>query len=224
MSQIKLSKRLSTVASLVRDGAIVADIGTDHAYLPIYLVQADIAKRAIASDINEGPIMRARANIEKNTLEDKIITYIANGLDGIEKHTPTDILICGMGGELIAQIIDACDYVKNGDISLILQPMTTAFELREYLKNGFSIYDEEVVFEDGKYYQIICARYDGQAHSYSDVELELGSINIKKRTDTFLRLLDYTINKKKKILDGQLCGGCDTAKTEREINELEKLK
>ena len=224
MSQIKLSKRLSTVASLVRDGAIVADIGTDHAYLPIYLVQANIAKRAIASDINEGPIMRARANIEKNTLEDKIITYIANGLDGLEKHTPTDILICGMGGELIAQIIDTCDYVKNGDISLILQPMTTAFELREYLKNGFSIYDEEVVFEDGKYYQIICARYDGQVHSYSDVELELGSINIKKRTDTFLGLLDYTINKKKKILDGQLCGGCDTAKTEREINELEKLK
>ena len=104
---LKISERLCTAASYVRDGAVVADIGTDHAYLPIYLALENKITRAIASDVNEGPISKARENISKYNLDNTIDTCIAKGLDGIDKYSPTDIVICGMGGELIAKILDA---------------------------------------------------------------------------------------------------------------------
>ncbi len=221
---IKLSKRLSTVASFVRNGVIVADVGTDHAYLPIYLVQSKKAKKAIATDINEGPLSRARENILQNGLENEILTYISDGLNGIESNFPDDIMICGMGGELIAEILDKSNYVKNSNVNLILQPMTSAKELREYLQNGFFIYDETVVFEDGKFYQIICAKYDGQKHKFSEIELEVGEINIMNKSNDFKEFIAHTIEKKKKIFLGLKKSGRDTTGVEKEIKDLEKLK
>lgn len=224
MSDIKLSKRLSTAASYVRSGAFVADIGTDHAYLPIHLVLSNRVNGALASDINKGPILKAKEHIEKYGLSDKIFTQIASGLDGIEKYEPTDIVICGMGGELIAEILDKSDYVKNSRIRLILQPMTSAFELREYLSNGFSTIAENIVCEDGKIYQVICAEYDGQIHSYTKAELELGKKNIENRTVEFSELLNATILKKQKKLRGLSVGGYETNHIEKEICELERIK
>ena len=224
MSDIKLSKRLSTAASYVRSGAFVADIGTDHAYLPIYLVSSGIAKGALASDVNEGPILKAKENITRYGQEKLVFTQIANGLEGVEAYSPTDILICGMGGELIAKIIDASSYVKNSGIRLILQPMTSVYELREYLSQGFSTIAENVVCEDGKIYQIICAEYDGQAHSYTKIELELGKKNIESKSAEYLALLNSTIAKKEKKLVGLRCGGYDTYEVENELKELEMLK
>ena len=223
MKQLKLSDRLSTATHYVRDGAIVADIGTDHAYIPIFLTLEGRVKHAIASDINEGPILRARENILEYGLEGKITTRISNGLNGIEQYEPTDILICGMGGELIADIIDACEYVKKSNIRLILQPMTSIYELRSYLKNGFLTIDENIVYEDGKFYQIICVEYDGITRSYSDAELELGSMNIKKREPVFLENLKFLIEKKRKIMQGIKKGGGNTEKIEKNIKELEML-
>ena len=149
---------------------------------------------------------------------------IANGLDGIEEYSPDDILICGMGGELISEIIEKCEYVKNIDKRLILQPMTCISELRDYLRKGFEIIDEAIVYEDRKYYQIICARYDGKIREFSSAELELGKINIQRREDVFLKMLDFYIDKKKKIRNGILKGGCDSTRIETEILEMEKLK
>ena len=224
MREIKLSERLRTAASYVRSGAFVADIGTDHAYLPIYLVVNGIANQALASDINEGPIMKARENIAKFLLTDKIFTQISSGLDGVTKYSPTDIVICGMGGELIARIIEASPYVKKAGIRLILQPMTCITELREYLSHGFNIIDESIVCEDGKIYQIICAEYDGCEHTYTKAELELGKINIEKCALGYRELLFSTIAKKEKKLNGQRLGGLDTTEIEQEIEELERLK
>lgn len=224
MGEIKLSKRLSTAASYVRSGAFVADIGTDHAYLPIYLTMKGQVVGALASDVNVGPIDKAKEHIDKFGLSDKIFTQIANGLENIEKYAPTDIVICGMGGELIAEILDASDYVKNSEIRLILQPMTCVYELRNYLKDGFSTIAENIVCEDGKIYQIICAEYDGQVHSYTKAELELGRKNIESKTVEFGKLLDATITKKKKIFSGLSLGGYETTEIEKEINELEKIK
>ncbi len=220
---LKISKRLCTVASFVRGGAVVADIGTDHAYLPIYLALENKIKRAVASDINEGPIQRARENIHKNNLDDRIDTCIANGLDGIEKYAPDDIAICGMGGELIAQILEKSDYVKKEGVRLILQPMTSIYELREYLLNGFSTIAENVVYEDNKLYQIICVEYDGLKHSASNIELELGVKNIEGRGENFNKLLFSTIAKKEKKLAGLKLGGYDTTEIEKEIEELKGL-
>ena len=224
MSDFKLSKRLSTAASYVRSGAFVADIGTDHAYLPIYLVRNSIACGALASDINKGPILKAKENIAKYGLENLIKTQIANGLDGVEAYEPTDIIICGMGGELIAQILESSAYVRNNKIRLILQPMTSVAELRDYLSNGFSTVAENIVCEDGKIYQIICAEYDGNNHAYSDIELELGKHNIENKSDEFYKLLFSTIAKKEKRLSGMRLGGYDTSTIEKELEELEKLK
>ena len=220
---LKISNRLCTAASYVRDGAVVADIGTDHAYLPIFLALNNRISNAIASDINEGPINKARENIAKHNLNDKIYTCVANGLDGIENHAPTDIVICGMGGELIAQIIDKSDYAKKQGIRLILQPMTSIKELREYLQNGFSIVDEDIVFEDNKIYQIICVEYDGIVREFNDIQLELGPVNIEKGGELFNMLLNSIIKKREKKLKGLIVGGYNTEETEREIKELKKL-
>ncbi len=220
---IKISKRLCTAASYVRNGAVVADIGTDHAYLPIYLALENRITYALASDINEGPISKARENIIKYGLEDKIATAVANGLDGIEKYNPTDIVICGMGGELIAQILESSEYAKKQGIRLILQPMTSVKELREYLQNGYSTVAENVVFEDNKIYQVICVEYDGITRRYTDAELELGVKNIENGGEEFKILLNATIKKKEKRLNGLKTGGYDVFKTESEINELKKL-
>lgn len=223
MSDLKLSKRLSAAASFVRDGAVCADIGTDHAYIPISLVLDGRVDYAIASDINEGPILKAKENIEKYGLSDKISVRIADGLNGIEEYKPNSIVICGMGGELIARIINDCDYVKQQGIQLILQPMTSIAELREYLSHGFKIYDEDIVFDADKLYQIICAEYDGNEHEYTNAELEIGKINIEKRPPLYKNLVNSFIDKKKKRYNGLRLGGHPTVDVENEIKELEKL-
>ncbi|MBQ7788232.1 MAG: SAM-dependent methyltransferase [Clostridia bacterium] len=224
MADFKISKRLCTAASLVRDGAVVADIGTDHAYLPIYLALNGKIKSAIASDINEGPIERAKENIHKYNLENMIQARVAPGLEGIEKFEPTDIVICGMGGELIVKILEASQYVRNKNVRLVLQPMTTAKELREYLQNGFSTIAEKIVFEDNKIYQILCVQYVGDLEPLSEIELELGKLNIQNKEENFDKLLYSAIAKKQKRYEGLKLGGYDTSKIEKEIQELEKLK
>lgn len=223
MKKVTLGNRLCAAASFVRDGAVVADIGTDHAYLPIYLVSEGRAVSAVASDIKKGPADIAKSNVDKYAIADKITVRVAAGLDGIENYSPTDILICGMGGELIASIIDKSEYVRNENVRLILQPMTSVRELRTYLSNGFFTIDENIVYEDGKLYQVICAAYDGKEHIYADTELELGRENIRKRGELFQKLLNLTIAKKQKALDGQRLGGNDVSAIENEIKELEKL-
>ena len=202
MKELALSKRLSAAASFVSDGAIVADIGTDHAYIPINLILSGKASYAIASDVNEGPIAIAKENIEKYGVADKITVRVANGLDGIEQYKPDNILICGMGGELIVNILKASEYIKNSSVKLILQPMTSIKELREYLSDGFLITNEEIVYDASKLYQIICAQYDGISREYTNTELELGKINIKKRAPLFKDLLCQLIKKRKKRLNG----------------------
>ena len=223
MSDFKLSKRLSAAASFVRDGAVCADIGTDHAYIPISLVLEGRVKYAIASDINEGPILNAKDNIEKYGLSDKITARISDGLNGIEEYKPDSIVICGMGGELIARIINDCEYVKQKGIQLILQPMTSIAELREYLSHGFRIYDEDIVYDADKLYQIICAEYDGKEYTYTGAELEIGKINIEKRPKLYEDLVKSFIDKKKKRYNGLKLGGHPTEEVEKEIYELEKL-
>ncbi|MBQ8392598.1 MAG: SAM-dependent methyltransferase [Clostridia bacterium] len=223
MREITLSKRLSAAASLVRSGAVCADIGTDHAYIPISLVSENRVTHVIASDVNEGPIRIAKENIKSCGLEDKITVTVANGLDGIEKYSPTDILICGMGGELIVKILNASEYIKKQGVRLILQPMTSVKELREYLKNGFNIVEEIIALDSNKLYQIICAEYDGKKREYTDAELELGKINIAKKEPLFYELHKRLVEKRKKRLNGLKEGGYPTECIEMEIKELESI-
>ncbi len=170
----KLGARLQSACAYLTTGGTVADIGTDHAYLPIEIIKKGLSQRAIACDINRGPIESARRNIDAAGLSDRIETMQTDGLHGVERFHPTDILIFGMGGELIARILSEAPWVKNKEIGLILQPMSHAEILRRWLmENGFSILGETLTWED-QYYQTIHARYSGEPYALTEEELFFG--------------------------------------------------
>ncbi len=180
MNSINLGARLAAAAELVRHGAFVCDVGTDHAYLPIALCLDGKARGGIVSDINAGPIQRAKENIKKYGLTQKLTAIRTDGLCGIDRYCPEDILILGMGGELIARILEDAPWTKNEGIQLCLQPMTHPELLRAFLlENGYSIIDERLAREE-RIYQIILARYTGKTEKWSAEELLLGRINIQK--------------------------------------------
>ena len=157
----QLDNRLAACASFVRPGCKLADIGTDHGYLPIYLAKNKQIKRAIASDIRIGPLQKAAMHVRKYGVEDLVQTRLSDGLEVIFENEADDILIAGMGGELIAKILDGADWIRNPEKHLILQPMTAAEELRQYLKReGFSVLKEKAAIADGKVYSVMLAVYD----------------------------------------------------------------
>jgi len=181
MIKQELKPRMAAAASFARPGKRFADIGTDHAYLPVYLCENGIAPSGIASDINKGPLDRARQNISDAGLCDRIALNLADGMKGTTYIEPEDIYILGMGGELIARILSECDYVKKTTVRLILQPMTHQKDLRAWLlSSGFNIIDEKLVKEDGRIYQVICAEFDGVVREWSEIELLVGQHIIEK--------------------------------------------
>ncbi len=185
----RLDERLATAAEYVRGGRL-ADVGTDHAYLPVALVLSGRCRDAVASDVRRGPLERARQTVEKYGLGDRVQLVLTDGLHGIEAYEPDDVAIFGMGGELIASIIEAAGWLRERRVRLILQPMTRRAELRAYLLgHGFDILDETMSCADGRIYQTLCAEYTGQCEQYSPVELELGRCNIHKGGALFDRYL-----------------------------------
>ena len=219
-----LSARLLSVADFVRRGSFVADVGTDHAYLPIYLVLSGKASGAVASDINEGPYMRALLNIRSHSLEKKITALLTPGLSGIEKYSPDDILICGMGGELIASIIEDAPFTKDASVRLVLQPMTHSEILRKYLlDNGFSIVDETIAKEE-KIYEIICAEYaGGEREEYNEAELLVGKRNIENGSEHLPLLVERHLRTLRKIRSAKLSAGADAKDEEELIKKLEEI-
>ncbi len=153
---IKLSKRMRAVASMVTPGSVLADIGTDHAYVPISLVQRKKIPAAIAMDINKGPLKRACEHISMCQLEDYIETRLSDGVKKLKVGEVDSILIAGMGGELLIRIISEGMMVCRNVKELILQPQSDLEKVRQFLrKKKFKIVDEDMVIEDGKYYPMI---------------------------------------------------------------------
>lgn len=223
MTEITLSPRLRAAAELVRDGAFVADVGTDHAYLPIALCLSGKIRGAVASDINKGPIDRARENIEKYGLAGKISTVHTDGLRGIEPFSPEDVLILGMGGELIASILEAAPWVANAGVNLCLQPMTHAEVLRRYLiERGFEITDEKIVREGDKLYQLIHASYTTKEITpYSEEEFYLGRINIQKKPSELSALASSIAAKLTRRAEGLESTGTDTSELRSLIGKIQ---
>jgi tRNA (adenine22-N1)-methyltransferase len=153
---MKLSKRMEAAAAMVSAGNILADVGTDHGYIPIELVQRGIVPSAIAMDLREGPLSRAREHIKEQGLSERITLRLSDGVSALSKGEADTILIAGMGGELIIRILtdgaDICRSVRE----LILQPQSVIGEVRRYLReNGYRITDEDMVLEDGKFYPMM---------------------------------------------------------------------
>ena len=210
MEQIKINDRLLTAIPFVRQDKRFADIGTDHAYLPIYLVDKGIISSAVAADINQGPLDKAQENILKYGFNDSISTVLCDGLTKIEPDSVDDIAIFGMGGELIVKIIDEASWVKDSDKRLILQPMTHPEKLREYLtNNGFFIIGETLSFDRGKIYQTICAQYDGIVREFDAFTYAFGEYILKDKNNLLLELMDMTKKKLERKISGKKEGGED---------------
>lgn len=213
---MQLDSRLSAVASLVRKNSKFADIGTDHAYLPVFLIKNGIIDNAIAADLRKGPLNNAKETVEVYNLTEKIELRLSDGLDNFADGEVNEIVVAGMGGLLISQFVERTKWLKNRDIHLILQPMTHEEELRKTLfDNGFII-DNEVVAEDtDKLYIIISAYYYGDATAYSDLDLIVGRlpINEDNLSKKYLAKIYTKYNKKLIALK----------KANKEYEDLEKI-
>ena len=153
---IKLSKRMKAVAAMVTSGGVLADVGTDHGYIPIALIQRQKIKSAIAMDINKGPLARAQDNIASAQLGDYIQTRLSDGVAALGEGEADSILIAGMGGELVIHILSEGEKVCKAASELILQPQSDIRKVREYLRlHHYKIVDEDMICEDGKYYPMM---------------------------------------------------------------------
>jgi tRNA (adenine22-N1)-methyltransferase len=197
----RLTARLALVASFVRRGVPVADIGTDHAYLPVWLVNSGFAPGAVASDVRKGPLDRAKLTARSYNVENNIIFLQTDGLDGVEPSQADDVVIAGMGGELIASIICRCGWLKNPQKHLVLQPMTAQEDLREYLcKNGFTIVKEAVAAEKhgSKLYLVMSVYYSGKKSEADPLYLIAGELpkNAGDNARAYLEFKAKALNKK----------------------------
>lgn len=178
-----LSKRLQMVANCVSKGSLVADVGCDHAYISLYLVENEIALRSIALDINEGPLRKANENVREYGFEDKISIRLSNGLEKLCPGEVNSIVIAGMGGILMIQILsEGIPCVTMAD-ELILQPQSEAEKVREYLHNiNFILYEENMCIDDGKYYVVIHAKRKAEIERDCEDAIQLPSILVRERT------------------------------------------
>lgn len=177
----KMPGRMLAIANLVDSAKTVADVGCDHAYISIHLIENGKAERVIASDLREGPLKIARGNIKSAGLEEKIETRLCSGLCGYEPNEVDTVLISGMGGMLVREILSESRDVVNGADTLILEPQSDLRIVRAYLREiGFAVIDEDMLSESGKYYQIIKAKKGNSKRSFT-AEDEFGPILIRKK-------------------------------------------
>ncbi len=174
-----ISERLKLIASFVKKEACVCDVGTDHAYLPLYLSKTGKAQRVIATDIKEKPLENAKNNVLQSG-EKNIELRLCDGLFSVKQGEADTVIIAGMGGEVISGIIDRCEWIKDEKIHLILQPMTSPEILREYLYlNGFEIIEEKTLVENGKIYSVISAFFIGVKTEREPSFYYIGKVDIK---------------------------------------------
>lgn len=219
MDTVKLTPRLQCVADCIEKCNILADVGTDHAYIPIYAIQQGIAEKAIAGDVVKGPLKIAADNIKSHGLEDKITTCLANGLDSAKNADV--IVIAGMGGKLICTILeDNMETARNADY-MVIQPMTCSFELRRFLhENEFEIVNEKLAREEDKIYNIMVVK-KGKEKFDDDFHYHIG----KKLFENRDPLLSEYIKLRAKVIKKQFMGmkTSDNAELHIKAEALEKL-
>ncbi len=214
-----INKRLLACASLVREGALLGDIGTDHGYLPIYLLLEGKISRAVLSDINEGPLKKAEMNVRAAGLSEKVTLRLCDGATELCGLDITDYCIAGMGGELIASIIAGAPHLFSEDIRLILQPMSKPEALRSFLFcNGFSIEREVYTEDDGKYYVCLLAKYAGGNTEYSSADAAFGKEEAfyAAKSDDMLVYMAERERSLLRVIEGKRMGGGE-AKAEEEL-------
>ncbi len=182
---MELSKRLQTVADFVTQKT-VADIGTDHGYVPIYLHKKGVAEKIIACDINKKPLEKARENIQRANAQNVILTRLGNGLEPIRPQEVQSIVIAGMGGMLMISLLENAPHVVQTVNELVLCPHLDVAKVRKYVqKIGFYIAEEKMILEEGKYYTILHMLRGKEAYE-KEIEYIFGKILLQRR-DTVLK-------------------------------------
>ncbi|MFE4238595.1 tRNA (adenine(22)-N(1))-methyltransferase [Peribacillus butanolivorans] len=191
MNHEKLSMRLERVAIHIPKGSILADIGSDHAYLPCYAVSNGLCDQAIAGEVVEGPYQSARKQVAITGLQDKIEVRKGNGLEVLNPDEATCITIAGMGGTLISSILESGKEKLGKAERLILQPNVGAANVRSWLiDNGWVLTGEEILEEDGKIYEILIAEKGDPLQPYrvnKQIGLMFGPFLTKQFSDTFIK-------------------------------------
>lgn len=199
---MEISLRLKTIASMVDKCECVADIGTDHGYIPMYLIKNNVCNRAIASDINKGPVEKAKFNVRIEGLENKIDCRLGGGLSTVKKGEAQGIVIAGMGGNLIRDIIEEKLSIFKEAQFAILQPVQNPEVLREYIyTKGYKIIDEELCIDDNKFYEIIKIKYDNNVQVVDSIFYEVGEKLLDKKHHLVKEFIEYKLERYTKILN-----------------------
>lgn len=211
---MQLSDRLSKIVSMVTKGLRVADVGTDHGYVPIALVRENISSKVIAMDVNKGPLLKAESNVNDAGLAEYIDLRLGDGLCALKSDEADCVVIAGMGGLLMQRILtDGVEVVRNLQ-EMVLSPQSDIHEIRRFIEtHGFMIKEEAMLIEDGKYYTIIKA-VKGSTDTYSDTELKFGRYLLQAKDEV---LFSY-LNKEKKLLTGIL----DNLKSKETLSSINR--
>ena len=227
MKRRALRERLSAIASFVKPGARLCDVGSDHARLPIWLFNEGIIGSAVITDIRPSPLFRARAGIERAGYMARSQFFCCDGLSDLPRGDFDTAVMAGMGGETIAGILERAPWLKEG-YSLILQPNSGAYELRKLLcENGYKITGGRIAFEKGRYYCIITAE-GGDMPPYSECELHAGREYVLAEDPLFGEYADHMIGALKSAAEGMTRSGQEengrAGALLALIEEIEKMK
>ena len=197
---MELSKRLQAVADLVSEGQIVADVGTDHGYIPIYLLEANKCEKAIAMDVNQGPLLRAQEHIAEHGLTQKIQVKLSDGVQGLSVGECDCVVVAGMGGALAVKIMDEGRAIFKNLKEFVLQPQSELAKVRQYLcQNEYCVIAEDMVLEDGKFYPMMKVT-NGLSNPYSNVELCYGRELLAQKHPVLKMFLEKEVQTKEMIL------------------------
>lgn len=221
MDANKLSQRLKVVADFVPQNSRVADIGSDHAYLPVYLMKQKQIEFGIASEVAKGPLDNAIQEIKDEGLSDRIDTRLADGLLSVQPEDKIDcVTIAGMGGTLIKNILENGNSHLSGNELLILQPNVGEDRLRTWLMNNqYEISDETILREDGHTYEIIVAKKTDEPVKYTEQEIKFGPFLLKQHSDVFVEKWENEIERIEMVIDQM-----SLAKHDKPVDKINSMK
>lgn len=227
-NQPPLSQRLSAIAESLSEGGLVCDVGSDHGALPLFLLRTGKCSSTIVTDLNEKPLERAKENFRKAAVFEKATFVLTDGIEEVLPLKPDSFVIAGMGGETIVGILNrGLNQITKGT-QFLLQPMTKVSSLRRYLyETGFNVSAEKLVYENGKFFIIIQAVFDGVIRKNDDFYYEYGEFLVKQNNKEIRAFFSSLLSSLESIIDGKKSAGinCVSESEKREylIHLLEDM-
>lgn len=231
MQTVGLSQRLQTIADMVTPGRVVADVGCDHGFVSIYLVQSGIADKVYAMDVRKGPLEGAISHIKEAGLSERIETRLSDGIEKLQAGEADALIIAGMGGKLMQSILERYPEKIKQMKELILQPQSELYQFRKFLREtGLKIVEEKIVLEDGKYYFPMKVVWEDTLRKTTDEqELEdtYGPILLQEKSPLFLEYLQWETHTYQGVKEELQKSGNERSKKrlleiERRLKQIEK--